>query len=906
MRSKIEVKSPKLLAFTPQTDYVPREIVDLLVAKQEALERVVLLMAPAGYGKSTVMSQLYRHLREQKKAVCWLSLDSDDNELTRFVNFLTEAIGDVVEGFGHELKAVLNTEGDLSVQSIALMVFENLASSNIHINVFLDDYHIITNTKIHQLVRMLVKYCGEQLRLVIASRSDTPIGIGELRSKGLVYELDMNDLSLSPDEAREMIKRKGGGGLDESSIEIIWKRTEGWAVGIQLLCLAGNGASKPEEVFSSFTNRDKSIDDYLGDMVLDRLSDEERKFLLYTSIFERLDASLCEAILPNFNGQQLLEKMVRKGLFLLPLDREQKWFRYHHLFSEFLRTRLDRDYAGIVSKLNATVARWYLDRGEIEVAIKYGLLAEDYDFTAPLIADYAKIIAQMRGRHGIFLRWLDALPQHYKDRWPEIKLGSAWSLTFTDKHELAVLELDELEALQDEYNTKDRSSDAFGKIKQSCEMIRCVIEGLNDRHVVSAKRAQMWLEKWPDAEDFNRGTVGNAYSYSCNSLRDFEKGFEVVAEAKAAFRRCNSSYGAGWATAIEGMLHISNGSFSHARILLEEGLRTAENETGPYSQVASILALVLSETLYEQGELEEALRHVDLGWRAVQEVPSFEFLLVGYSVRAKILNAGGQQKEALKLLEEGRAFGQAQRLPRLDYLLALEGYSMLLEAGHKGRAQSYLKSSGIEKLDGNAAGLESHILSCVMIRKFISQGDYRQAISLINPLLVVFHTQNYSGLLMSTLSLKAAALFGLGVVNEAMRFIEQALIIGSKERVIRRFLDDRLMIRAVMVDFLSRRSGIVIAISDIPAEYIQDLCDAFDFDAFSDAQSSENVLIESLSKKEEQILLLIEQGLTNRQIAEALFVSEKTIKWHLQNVFGKLYVKNRTSAVLKARKLSLL
>lgn len=906
MRRKIKIKSPKLMAFTPQSDFVPRAIVEQLVIKQEDLERVVLLIAPAGYGKSTVMAQLYRRLKEAESAVCWLSLDSDDDEPTRFVSFLTETIGEVVEGFGDELKAALNTEGDFSVNTIALMMFENLAASDIHISVFLDDYHVITDEKIHQLIRMLVKYCGEQLRFVIASRSDTPIGLGELRSKGLVLELDLKDLSLSPEEAREMIKRKGRGDLDEPSIDLICKQTEGWAVGIQLLCLAGDGASKPLEIFTNFTNRDKNIDDYLGDMVLDRLPDEERKFLLHTSIFERLDASLCEAILPDCNGQQFLEKMVAKGLFLLPLDREQKWFRYHHLFAEFLRTRLDRDYAGATLKLNATVARWYLDRGEIEVAIKYGLLAEDYEFTAPLIADYARVITQIRGRHGIFLRWLKALPQNYKDKWPEIKIGYAWSLTFTDEHKLAEQELNGLEALQEDFSQTATTSDAFDQIKQSCEMIRCVIEGLSGRHVVCAKRAQIWLKKWPDATDFNLGTVGNAYSYSCNSLRQIEEGFDVVADAKAAFRRSNSSYGAGWASAIEGMLHISNGDFSKARSLLEEGVKIAEEAAGPYSQVVSILSLILSETLYEQGELVEARRHVDRGWRALQEVASMEFLLIGYSVSAKILNAEGQQMAALKLLDEGRAFGETQRLPRLYNSLALEGYSMLLVGGDLDRAQSYLKSSGIEKLDGDAQSFEAHIVKSANARKFIAEREYKKAIPLINSLLTEYRAQNREGLLMSTFALKAAALFGLGVKNEAMRFIEQALIIGSRERIVRRFLDDNLIIRDVMLEFLSRRRGLVVAISDIPADYIQDLCKVFDVDAVPDAQKTEKILVESLSKKEKQILLLTEQGLTNRQIADALFVSEKTIKWHLQNIFGKLYVKNRTSAALKARKLSLL
>jgi len=894
------------MAFTPPDGCVMRSSVSSMCASADTLEPLVLLVAPAGYGKSTVMSQLFTSLEGQKNDVCWLSLDENDDDSTRFVQCLIEAMSGSIDGFGAELRTIMGIEMGFPVNAIARMFLEELTEFGKPVTIFLDDFHYIASESIHLLIKMLTKYCRNLLRIVIASRTDIPIGLGDLRSKGLVREIGVNELSLSLPEIREMIERKGFQDLDEKTIESVCARSEGWAVGIQLLCLAANGASDPESIFKNFTGRDRNIADYLGDMVLDNLSEDERKFILFTSILERMNSALCELILPEFNGQVFLEKLEALGLFLLPLDRERKWFRYHHLFTEFLRTRLDRDFPQTASKLLANTARWYAANGDVEDAIKYGLDAKDFEFSARYIASYARELVQMRGVHSTFLRWLNILPEKYKDMWPEIKVGYAWSLTFTHQHALAENELDQLEALGHLSTDVDTVSFDSRQIKQTCEMIRCVIDALSDRYDKCASRSQAWLEAWPEATDFNKGTVCNAYSYACNALQNFDQGLEIITEAKVAFRRCRSSYGVGWATAIEGMLLISAGSFSKAKKLLEDDLETALNTTGAYSQVVSILSLFLSDILYEKGDLTGARHYVEQGWPALKEVASLEFLLVGYTVSAKLMSAQGDDISALSLLDEGRNFGLVHKIPRLCLSLAYEGYTLMLRLGQLDQAEQYARNSGLAQLKLDALGYEGQIANRARTRLLIARGENKKALDLINPLLESFRNQGCNRLLMTGLALKSSILLNLGIVNEAMRYMEQAVEIGAGENVHQRFFDDALFIKPAMTKFLKSRYAITASISNIPTEYIQNLYKVFNITDEVEAGFRNETPIEALTKKEIRILLLIEQGLTNRQIAETLFVSEKTVKWHLHNVFGKLDVRNRAKAVMSARHLSLL
>ena len=908
MRPRKKIKSPKLMVYADPSVSVSRTCVKDLCAKPSQLESLVMVVAPAGYGKSTVLSQMNAQLSNKNLATCWLSLDEEDDAPPRVVRFLVESIAGVIEGFGIELKVAMEAETSFSVTAIAHTFLQELSEAGTFITVFIDDFHFINNKKINLLIKVLIEYCGDFLRLVIASRVEPAISLGQLRAKGLVKELGADALSFSPQEVREMILQNGFNGVEDGTIEAISNRSEGWAAGIQLLCLAAKNAPEQEKLFQDFTGRDRNIADYLGDTVLDHLPENTHKFLLFTSVLERLNADLCEAILPEFPGQQFLEKIEASGLFLLPLDRERKWFRYHHLFADFLQTRLERDYTGVAKKLRASVARWFHAAGDQETAIKYSLAAEDYDFAAERIAEYALELAQMRGVHSTFLRWINQLPETYRDRWPEIRLGQAWSLTFTNKHAEAEQELHRLEKPFNRGAVADQMPSAGsiisdGEVKQSCGMIRCVIDGLSDKYDACAERCEKWFKAWPDASDFNKGTVGNSFGYACNGRQDFDNGIAVIADARAAFTRCKSPYGVGWATAIEGMLLTSRGAFSRAKDVLETGLEAAVNSVGAYSQSASILSLLLSEVLYEQGDLTGARLHVKQGWPALKEVASMEFVLAGYTVSAKLMNVSGDDIAALSLLEEGRDLGLVHQMPRLRRSLELEGFTMMLRAGQLEQAERYAENTGLNTLSGE--GYEHQIVTRTQVRLLLAKGAYKETLESINPLLETWRKCGRDRLLMTGLALKSAALWHLGMENEAMRYIEQALVIGAKESAVRRLLDDTLFIAPVIEHFLDKRRLMASPIGGIPQAYIKRLCTAFDIGNDAKSKTTDETPIEALSKKEKKILLLVEEGLTNKAIADALFVSEKTVKWHLHNVFGKLDVRNRTSAVASARRMVL-
>lgn len=896
----------KLGGFAGFDGAVRRECLEDVVRKLARGPDLVLVVAPAGYGKSTFLSQLRERMDDMRASTGWVSLEADDNNPLRFLSYLAAAVSEAVPGLGDDALAQLG-----SVMHSPHAAFDTLiadiTSSLERVIVFLDDYHLISNLDVHAQVRAILKHAAPRLRLVIGTRSEPSLPLAALRSRGALLEIGTHELSFNTEEALALARLRGLDALGPEEIARLRDRTEGWVIGMQLCFLAVGDESEGEKLLSELTGRDRDIADYLGDAVLDRQPNEVREFLLATAPLDRICADLAEVVAPGSSGQSMLERIEASGLFLVPLDRRRRWFRYHHLFSEFLRARVERDAPGRLDELRKLAARWSCERGLEDEGVKYALAARDLDFAAERIAAYAYDLVQRRGDHHTLLRWMEALPEEHLDRWPAIRLGHAWSLTFTRDHEGAEKELTRLDALAE--TAVAGSSVSVDEIAQFAAMVRCVLSALTERHEESRDQSIAWLERWPHAPPFNKGTVLNALAYAYNSTFDFEIGLREIVRARAEFERSNSPYGAAWAMAIEGMLLTSTGALSAARSVLEEAIAYSEKMLGARSHCASIASLLLSEVHYEQNDLAAAKQRVEQGMLAVREVGAAEFLESGYSVGARLRFADGEIDHALSLLEEGRRLGIRYDMPRVTLALALEGTRLLLIANQLERASRHAKLAGLVDSSEPVDVATTELQQRAQARLLVATGQGKAALALLNPMIAAWRNQGRKRFLLTGLVLKSAALAQWGAENEALRHLDQALQLGAEAGNIRRVADEGYLVAPLFARYLEMRaSPTVSAAGRVGGGYLRALSTALGMAVRSDADGSKGAdkPVESLSTKEAELLGLVERGLSNREIADTLFISEKTVKWHLHNVFGKLGVRNRTSAVAVARRMDML
>lgn len=886
--------------------------------------RLALVVAPAGYGKSSLLAEWRAGLMADGVATGWVSLDADDNDPVRFFSYLAAALSDAVEGLGDTALAQLGAGVLPSVQPAVTTLLSDIAAAGVDVAVFLDDLHLVSDPEIYRTLDRLLQFSPDNFRLVIASRAEPALRLNELRLQGVVGEFGPAQLSLSRNEIRTFADLHGIADLDDEAVAELQRKTEGWVAGAQLFFLATRGGDDPAHLLRSFTGHDRSISDYLADVVLNRQSPAVRQFLLRTATLDRMCADVCAQIVPDANSQAMLEAIEADSLFVVPLDRERKWFRYHHLFGDFLRNRLELEQPGSLADCRRTASRWFADSGFKTEAVGYALAAGDFAYAAELIAEFASTLVQFHGDHSTLLRWMAALPDDWIDRWPQIRIGYAWSLTFTRQHKAALAELDRLHRDADRRLPCGPNDPSWSSadVHQAADMIRCVISALGGDCRDARDRSAAWLARWPEAPDFNRGTVGNALGYACNATFEFDLGIREIRQAKSAFERCRGHYGIAWAAAIEGMLLASQGRLSEADRVLQAGLAYSRRSWGVQSHAASLISLLLADVCYERGEREQAAVHVGDGVLAMEEIGSPELAFFGRSVQAKLLRLDGNVDDALSVLADGRQVGRLYLAPMLTAAFAMEAIVLLAREGRLDEAEELAARHDLRAGDGpqnkpmrDAVGLgtlsRAEMGWQVQARLHLARDETAPSLALFNRLIGAFRDSGRRRHLAGALALKAVVLERQGAARDAMRHLDEALQLGAAECYVQMLADDAVVLRPVLGRYLDVRARTTIAHdARAPLDYVNLIVTACGLDAIEprpavDDRTADAAMVQ-LTAKESELLRLVETGMSNRQIADMLFVSEKTVKWHLHNCFNKLGVRNRTGAVAAARRAALL
>ena len=864
-------------------------------------QRVVSVTAPAGYGKTTALAQFVAQLEPHGITCAWLSLDAEDNDPLHFVRYVAAALHHADARLGRSALAQTDGGAMASPDAVVASLLHDLMGHDHRLLLVLDDFHLVHDDGVHRKLEWLIAHLPASVGLVIASRTRLPLSLSQLRLRGELLELDASHFGLGLDEAADFVGRVSGAPLERSQLETLHERTEGWIAGLQLASLALRESGDRGAFLAAFSGTDRDITDYLGEQVLDSLRPDLRDFLLDTAGLDRFCAELCDEVLQRGDSHAMLAEIQARNLFLSGLDRSRTWFRYHHLFADYLRGRSQERPGEAARAICLRASDWFNRHRLPHEAVRYAFDGQDVERAADLVAEFSGELVQYRGEHATLLGWLTRLPQALIHARPKIRTGHAWSLVLTRRHAEADQELRALESAC--------ADDGDDDVRCVVEMIRCVYFALSDQPLLAKSASEAWLKSWPRAEAFRTGVVANVLAAGCSATDAFEQGLQALAIARRAFDECGAHYGLAWASALAMVIAMRRGDLPEAMAQARLGLATVEPSLGVASYAGSMLTLLAAEVCYEQGELAQAQRYLDLGLPFIDEHGLVEMSAAGYLTRARLLRLRGDLAAADSCLLEGESLGHRLRLPRLARILAAERCVLRLSVASLDDALKLAQSYGFIGHGGaapaSAVAAEEDSVGLAILRLRLAQGGGAPVTGALNDALRRAQRDGHQAQQARLLLLRALHQQRAHDPAMALRTLDDALALAARCGLLRSLVDAEPQLLDLVEAIGARRPVAPPGVDD----YLRRLLSAAGRPPVAAAAAEParaRSEAEELTEREIRILRLLKAGLGNRELAQSLFLSEATVKWHLHNIFAKLGVKNRIGALARAQEKSLL
>lgn len=843
--------------------------------------KLTLISAPAGYGKSTLAAVW---AQQTGLPVAWLSLDEQDNEFGRFLAYLLLALQLAADGAGASLRLALDAPQLPPVEAIAASLCDDLArlgESNGRFLIALDDYHKIRQPLIHDLLNRLLAHLPPTCHLLLISREDPPLPLPRLRVRGELTEIRAQELRFTVAEAEQFFNQAMQLGLSPDWVAALETRTEGWIASLQLaaLSLQGRDAAQTEAFIREFGGSHRYVFDYLAEEVLGQQPAEIREFLRATAVLDRFNAPLCQALTGRADSQAILHQLEQANLFLVPLDDARHWYRYHHLFADYLRSSLT---PAELAHLQSRAAHWCEANSLIFEAVQYALASGDAEFAADFIERaLERSTTWSSGNVAQFLAWLEALPAQTVNQRPQLSLDASrilFTLGRFDQAESAITQAEQaLHALPTTPETEQllalatlyRGSIASvrGDVLQAIAQIEAAQARLSpDNHLAQARA---------------RFSLGQAYQLSGQTIRavaSFLASGEAAAKAGVLFLVVHARCAAARLQILQGRLRL-------AEQTCQEALQFAENASIP---LLGLTRSLLGSIALERNDLKAADKLLQEGISLSRQGRLMDDLTWGLIFLARLRAAQGDVAAALSAMQEVQTIVQAYGVPRMSLLVSAHLARNQLSAGQRQAAAQW--AADYRRLL-TAIGREFEQLT--LARILLATGELDALPTLLHPLLAQAEAAGRGQSCLEAMLLLGLAHQARGETAVAQAWIGQAVKLAAPEGYARLFLDEGRplldllpSVRMIAPDWVDG----ILALADSPA----------------DARAARlTQLPEPLSEQELNVLRLLCAGLSNRQIADSLFISPGTAKWHVHNILQKLGVGSRAQAILRARELGL-
>lgn len=858
--------------------------------------QLVLLRAPAGFGKTTVMLQVRRRMAETGLPTVWLTLDAADNDVGHFLAALTAALAPHVPG----LLAFESASGSAGgAESLALMLVDRLAAHPAPLALFLDDFESIQNPAVLGLVQELIEQLPRGLQAIMGCRGVPEIGLGRLRARGRLLDIDPSHLRFTEREADDLLRVQRGLPLLAEDVRQLHRSTEGWAVALWLASVSLENRDTPARFIAGFSGSNAAVMDYLVEDVLARQSPAVREFLLRTSLLRQFDASLCDAVCGRDDSASMLAALDKANLFLIAMQGEGGEYRYHGMFAQCLQAQAQRQLASQLPGMHLAASRWFLARGRPVPAIDHALASGDLAQALPLLAEHAQPLLD-QGRVRLLCRWLDPLvTDPALQCYPMLQAVHAWAVCFARGPRAALPWLERLEAA-------DHDDPAVRAYRAALRPLVLALTDQTDEALPLAAEVLATIsDEVPFVSSFVEVTMANL------ALMGGHYG-DALRLADSARRRQpehRSHFNLALSEAAEASVDLVQGRLRKAIARLRLAVSTGALEVSRATNGNALVGVPLAEALYESGQCDQAERLLTVYIPLIRSVGIPDQLIIAHVTMARIVADRGDADHAEQLLAELEHLGHRDGLPRVVAAARLERARQQLMAGRLPAARAELDRCADPALwqrvalrSMRAHEVDTHALGSA--RWSIHAGQAQEVLPFLRRELVAAERAQRLRRALCLRLLLALAWARCGQGNRAMRQLATAVLFAAREGYQRAFIDEGPPMQALLrelhkaPDLLPNEGGMDVhgfLERLLPARAPQV--------APAAAVAAPGALVDgTLTRKEVQVLRLAAEGLSNLEIADRLFVAETTVRSHLRNVNVKLDARNRMEAIAIARR----
>jgi LuxR family maltose regulon positive regulatory protein len=884
---------------------------------------LTLVCAPNGFGKTTLLAQ-WASLASP--SVAWISLDESESDPVRFWAAVFSALDRLVPGVKRQVVKSASSSG--LTQNLALTALLKTVTGIQHpILLMLDNYSVLqeTGTSIHEGITFLAEHAPAHVHLVLAGRRDPPLPLARLRAHGVLYELRVAELRFTSEETAEFLAKQMGARLTAQEVGTLHARTEGWVVGLQLAAQALKGEANLSSAIANFTGEHPYIVDFLSEEVLNKLPAAIQQFLLETSVLSQLNGALCEAVTGVSNSQEVLETLAQAGLFLLPADEQPQSYRFHPLFAEVLRLRLQQGQPEHVPELRLRASAWYEEQGNLAEAIEYAFAGGDLVRAARLLEESTEEWLGSGAQAGL-QRWLRRLPDELISRWPHLCVAQAQLLLAGGQFESFTHRMQEidhhLKYTRGWYNQEEHTllESEFLALRAT----RAALEGRLLQSVAWGAQAVAALPEKHSLRYLALLTLGNTFwlvgdtQAAGQTLEDACKVSETQDAASLYFASIPSL----------ALVLLLQGRLRAAQELCQQAVARAERSGNALERQNAALALGMA--LYERNELDAAEAALERSIRLRPTNHPVLLLTVGYPTLAFIRQAQGDAAGALQLMEQARMELEEQWPWALNILRAQQARLSVVQ-GHLAAANAWRDNVQRKQHDGQGSLQQGFVdlweqEQLILAYLSLAQGHPQEALKIVTRQRQQARAAGRMGRVVACLVLEAAAYESARLTASALQALEQALVLGEPEGFVRTFLLGAAPVQRLLRLVYVAKKGLPQAEScKFSTRYLETLLTAFQREEpgwtptargpTAPALTAGRVrvrplpvapLVEPLSEREQEILRFVGQGASNQEIAQRLAIALSTVKRHLSNIYGKLGVRSRTQALALVQSLHLL
>jgi LuxR family maltose regulon positive regulatory protein len=873
--------------------------------------KLTLVSAPAGFGKTMLVTEWLRAAAESDimpaaeklpPSFAWLSLDTADNDPALFWPYAITALNRQYGHLGGKALDLLSAPQPAPIESVLIMLINDLTGVTEKFGLVLDDFHVIENRQICTDLAFLLEHLPAAMHLVVTTRVDPPLPLARLRARQQLNELRAEDLRFTPTETVQFFDRIKGLNLSAADVTALESRTEGWVVGLQLAALSLQQRPNPADFIASFTGSHQYILDYLTLEVLQPQPAHIQAFLLETAILDQLTGALCNAVTGRADSQAILEQLAAANLFVMPLDDQRRWYRYHQLFADLLRHRLQQTTVDVPA-LYCRAAHWYEQQGDVEKAINYALAAPDAALVQRLIEQNFYQVLK-RGKYSRLLNWFDALGTDHVVAHPELGVAYAWLLFYVGRLNEAkniitaqgqILLVKEFAGHQSAWGALRSLQAQFamfqGKLTEAVEFSTQALRLLSDDEPDLLLRA------------FTEQNLAIIYWLMGNQ----QAADHLLTQTTLIdrFQQTNPGTAAIITALNQAELHQLHGKLTQAAQLYRRVLHlVTDHHLNELPMLVGMAHAELGHMLHEWNDLETATHHLKAALELCERGAGIRVAGRAHQGMTMVLKAQGNVTAALELLDTMETKVREFDLSFPMAMAALQRINLYITQGNLEPVAQWVQQHQPDL--PNAPARPRIMELTIRARALLALSQKEAALALLTRLRQVTETADWLEFHIKILALQALAFQQHHQQPQALAALEQALRLAEPEGYIRTFVDESAPMAALLLNLLPTRRQPAPPEALPSVAYLQKLLNVLHVDGAALVKAASSPLANPLTDREREVLQLITAGMSTKKIAARLVIADSTLKTHLKNIYGKLDAHNRLDAVAKAKALNLI